>query len=296
MSTCPQVAYTLDSANPVPGTTDYFIQNIYGSDLNAAQDTLYVAAIRHPDFDDARIALVDFPSMTTIGLHPGTIQINRAFPFAVGPDGSVYNLREDPSTSPRDSALLEKWSPSGTLIYSVATEPFTFPPTALIYNPVDDFLYGFTDFDNILRLSPATGAFTVIGPPASYAINTNSRPVVTASGEVWLLASHTAPKDTVLRWDGAAWTSFALGFTTIDGLWHGPEANSVAVIDDSAFVWHEVDSGGVVSTICSSIPSDLVSSTVVSDDFSVVLVEGIFHYYAWVTSQNRAGVGRVYIP
>lgn len=288
MPTCPQLAYTLDTG-PVPGHPTYTLRD-FGSDLNAAKDTLYVHAL---DSTTALtwLALCAFPSMTQIGLHPGPIQLNRPVSFAVGPDGSVYNLWIAPGGG---NCSLSKFTAAGSESYRMLQSGTA---TALIYNPVDNRLYGWSDVGLFYRWDPSTGLSTSFAFASGHAPqNVNTRPVVTADGTVWVL---DGAGTSVMRWDIVAegWTVYPLGFTAIDGLWHGPEANSVAVIDNTALAFHKVDSAGAVTTICTDLPpSDILASTLISDDFSIVLLDGIEHLYRWVSSGHRAGVGRVYIP
>ena len=293
MPPCPQLAYTIDTTTPVPGATSSHIQNNFGSDLNTAKDTLYVAAV--DGSSNVRLALVDFPSMTITGLHPGPIVLNRPFPFAVGPDGSVYNLWLPGA----GNCSLSKWSPAGVELYRVLQSG---TDTALVYNPTNDLLYGWSDFGLFYWWDPATGLSTTAAFGFGFGgQDVNTRPVVTADGTVWVL---NAAKTHVGRFHPGVetWDVFPLGFTAIDLLWHGPDANTVAVIDDTAVATHKVDTAGTVTTICIDLPpSDTLASTVVSDDFSIVLLEGTgniatsdpVHYYRWAGAA-RARVGRVY--
>jgi len=290
---CLELRYTLNNTNPdtdppVPGTTEYYLSTNFASDLSHDNTTLYVVALDEvtPFSDDNLLATVDFPSMTTIGIHPGPIVVNRANAFAVGPDGAIYNLRLDSSFSPANSTHLEKTTSAGVPVYSVPTTGETFAATGLVYNPVHDLLFGYVgplSGVDLQQWDPTTGAMTTLPMPGGALIDPNTTPVVTADGTVWVIQLG----DTHIgRWNPstASWTVYALPFRAAQAIWCGPHATSVTVfrLDPFPSAWFNVDYSGSVSLQCTiPPPGGLLSSTLVADDASVVLIQAANNFYAW---------------
>lgn len=266
----------------VPGhPTMTYITGI-GSRYDSAGDVLTGAF----DTSDSHIYLASFtPPGIAIGLHPGPIKLTRVFAFCVGPDDSVYNLYEDPSFTPADSVHLEKWTPSGTLVYSAITTSEVLPATGLVYNPTNDTLYGNCSLSNVGIVNhwdPATGAMTSLTYPGGGAPYDNAAPVVTSDGFVWWLdldQQHVAR----LNPTSDTFDHFPLGFTAIAGIWLNHDGSKVVVLKNDLATWCEIDGAGVITVICTEgPPSDLSADTLVSSDWSNIYLGGVSNnYYGW---------------
>lgn len=285
LHTCPKLAYTLDTSTPVPGHPTYHIYGGYTCGLNAAKDTLFVGAVDTTTFFDAYIARVDFPSMTVVDFAPGPIQLNRC-EAALDSSGYVHNLWIPAGD---DRTWLSRWSPTGTEVYRILQGSGAFTSCAITYNPVDGVLYGYNDSINdgnvIKSWDRATGTRTTISLPAGCDPIPDSKVCVTADGAVWVLSFNAG--SALLRRNPTTltWAVYPIGSNVVGGLWNYSDDSSVVVLKNDGSTWLKVDQFGAVTAICTSgAPSDLVIASLVSDDFTVNLLQGISHYYAWQRS------------